>query len=111
MRATKHGLTRQTLEEITAILARYSQLEKAVLFGSRAKGSHERGSDIDLALVGDGIDRRMIGAMRVDFDDSSLPYRVSLVPLDNRTDPDLAEHVHRVGVPIYVRAPVLEKPA
>jgi predicted nucleotidyltransferase len=33
-------------------------VEKAVLFGSRAKGTHKRSSDIDLALASNNLDRR-----------------------------------------------------
>jgi predicted nucleotidyltransferase len=46
----KHGLSQQTVERIQDELANHPEIRKAVLFGSRAKGTARPGSDIDLAL-------------------------------------------------------------
>ena len=48
----KHGLPEHVLQKIRAVFARYPQVERAILYGSRAKGSHKNGSDIDLTLCG-----------------------------------------------------------
>ena len=42
------GLSDSVTQKICAVLNRYPQVERAVLYGSRAKGSHKNGSDIDL---------------------------------------------------------------
>jgi len=89
----KHGLTNKTLDQITGVLARFWQVEKALLFGSRAKGIHQPGSDIDLALVGDNLDWRTIGQIESAFDDLPLPYCFSLVLLSERTDSEVAAAV------------------
>ena len=36
----RHGLTGETITRVTDVLERYPAVEKAVLFGSRAKGTH-----------------------------------------------------------------------
>jgi len=41
-----------TIRKIRAVLAEFPQVEKAVLYGSRAKGNYKNGSDIDLTLCG-----------------------------------------------------------
>ena len=46
----KYGLNSATVGRIRSVLARFSEVDKAILYGSRAKGIHKRGSDIDLAL-------------------------------------------------------------
>jgi predicted nucleotidyltransferase len=99
----KHGLTDKTLTQITSVLVRFSNVEKAVLFGSRAKGTHKPGSDIDLALVGDNVDWRTIGRIGSVLDDLPLPYCFSLIILDERTDPEVAAHIQRVGIPLFER--------
>jgi len=48
----KYGLTSSVIERICNVLARYPQVEKAILYGSRAKGNYKPGSDIDLTLLG-----------------------------------------------------------
>ena len=99
----KHGLTQTTVAQITGLLARFPEVEKAVLFGSRAKGTHKRGSDIDLALVGSQLDWRKAGKIEDALDDLLLPYKFSLIILGERIDPNVAGHIARVGVTFYER--------
>jgi predicted nucleotidyltransferase len=101
-----HGLSEETMGQIIEVLAHFPQVEKAELFGSRAKRTHKFGSDVDLALTGSQLDWRTLGRIYTAFDDSKLPYQFSLVLLNGRTDPDVAAHIKRVGVPIYRRAAV-----
>jgi len=44
-----HGLSEETVSKITGVLAAHSEVEKVVLYGSRAKGNYKNGSDIDLS--------------------------------------------------------------
>jgi len=79
-------------------------VERAVLFGSRAKGSWHRGSDIDLALVGRQLDWRTLGRIDDLLDDLLLPYGFSLIEYGDRTDSEVAAHIGRVGTTFYERA-------
>jgi predicted nucleotidyltransferase len=99
-----HGLASKTLALITGVLAAFSQVEKALLFGSRAKGTHKAGSDIDLALVGADLDWDIIGRISSALDDLPIPYRFSVIMLNERTDSDVAAHIRRVGIPLFERA-------
>jgi uncharacterized protein len=99
----KHGLTDKTVAQIAGVLAGFPQVERAMLFGSRAKGTHKRGSDIDLALLGGDLDLQAIGRIESALDDLPLPYRFSLVVLGARTDPAVAAHIRRVGIPLFER--------
>lgn len=106
-----HGLSTATLEQIFQILSRFPKVESAILFGSRAKGVHRRGSDIDLALVGSDLDLRELGRIADAFYESSLPYEFSLIQYNADTDPSVAAHVKRVGKVLYARQPTSEGPA
>lgn len=105
MTAALHGLSEKTLATIAGVLTRYPEVERAVLFGSRAKGTHRPGSDIDLALAGESLDWRLIGRIYEALDDGLLPYTFSLVRHDASTDPEIAAHIVRVGILIYQRTP------
>jgi predicted nucleotidyltransferase len=48
--STSHGLTGETVAQIHEVFARFPEVEKAVLYGSRAKGNYKPGSDIDLTF-------------------------------------------------------------
>ena len=98
-----HGLATKTVSEIVNVLERFPAVERAVLFGSRAKGTYQRGSDIDLALVGPGLTWRILGRIDEALDDLLLPYRFSLIIYDNKTDAAVAAHIQRVGCAFYDR--------
>ncbi len=100
-----HGLAADTVRQIAAVLARFPEVQEAVLFGSRAKGTHKPGSDIDLSLLGQALDWRVVGKIYDSLDDLPLPYRFSLILLDSHTDPDVAAHIARVGIPLFQRRP------
>ena len=99
----KHGLSEQTVDTINAVLASFPAVERAILFGSRAKGCARVGSDIDLTLVGEYVSRSVLTKIENALDDSLLPYRFSLSSMHMLRDPDFLAHIERVGVEFYVR--------
>jgi len=101
---TRFGLSEATIQKICAVLARYPQVEKAVLYGSRATGNYRNGSDIDLALFSDDITLRTLCSIMDSIDDLLLPYSVDLVVFGQIGDSDLIAHIQRAGVVFYQRA-------
>lgn len=104
-----HGLTEGTIRQITDVLKHFPQVEKATLFGSRAKGTYRPGSDIDLALVGASLDWVVIGQIYDALDDLYLPYRFSLIQFDGNTDPEVSAHILRVGIVLFERDSIQTK--
>ena len=51
------------------------------LFGSRARGDEEEGSDADLAISGEGIDRSDLSLIREQWEYSTIPMMLDLVDL------------------------------
>jgi predicted nucleotidyltransferase len=101
-----HGISEATVSAIVGTLSRFPGVERAVLFGSRAKRTHKPGSDIDLALSGSTLDWRTVGKIYDALDDLMLPYRFSLIVHDRSTDTEVAAHIARVGVPLFERETV-----
>jgi len=99
----KHGLKEST-EEIREIFSRYPQVEKAVLYGSRAKGNYKNGSDVDLTLDGgDDLTMNVLYRIMDDIDDLLLPYSFDLSILKDIQDHDVLDHIRCVGVLFYER--------
>ena len=98
-----HGLSEKTLELVNRVFERYPEVERAVLFGSRAKGTFKPGSDIDLALSGSSLSKKSLNRLYEEFDDLPIPYEFSLVVLDEVNDPDVLAHIKRVGTNFYER--------
>lgn len=104
-----HGLSDKTIGAISGVLAAHPEVERAVLYGSRAKGNYRTGSDIDLTLVGDELTQRVLSQLIWELDDLLLPYKIDLSLLSQLRHPPLLEHIQRVGVPIYERAAIAVK--
>lgn len=64
---TNHGLIERDLFHIRAAAAELSEIEEVVLFGSRAKGTHQQGSDVDLSIKGKGITHTTVLRLLVDY--------------------------------------------
>ena len=99
----KYGLSKATVEKICGVFARYPQVEKAVLYGSRAKGNYKAGSDIDLTLGGEQLTSRLCATIASELDDLLLPYTIDLSVFHELNNAKLSEHIERVGVVFYQR--------
>ncbi|MGH9726455.1 MAG: nucleotidyltransferase domain-containing protein [Candidatus Acidiferrales bacterium] len=106
MNANRFGLPQQTVEKIGGVFARHPRVEKAVLYGSRAKGNYKNGSDIDLTLIGAELRHDDLLQLMGELDDLLLPYMIDLSIFSDLTHANLIEHIQRVGVTFYERAPV-----
>ena len=95
------GLSGKTIAKMQAVLAHYPQVERAILYGSRAKGTFRNGSDIDLTLKGDALTHRELGKIDMELDDLLLPYKIDLSLFRQIDNPNLIEQIERVGVVFY----------
>jgi predicted nucleotidyltransferase len=69
------GLSEKNIKEIKQIFNSVSGIEKVWVYGSRARGDYNSGSDIDFLIQGDRKKSTMILDL---FDLSSLPYFVDV---------------------------------
>ena len=97
----KYGLKEKTIEQIQAVFEAFPMVEKAVLYGSRAKGNYKTGSDIDLTFYGNGLTLKTLHKIDTELDDLLLPYQVDLSIFENISNPEFIEHIQRVGVVFY----------
>ena len=69
------GLRQQDLDEIIRTLQKFSLIEEAIIFGSRAKGTFKKGSDIDIAIKEKGIDHELVASLSFLLnEESAMPY-------------------------------------
>jgi predicted nucleotidyltransferase len=106
MTMPKFGLPDNTIATVRNILAQCEMIEQAILYGSRAKGNYKLGSDIDLTLIGLKLTDRMLAKIAGQLDESNIPYQVDLSIKNNIDNPNLLEHIDRVGVVFYQREDV-----
>lgn len=99
----RFGLNEEAIKAIQDVFKAHPAIGAALLYGSRAKGNFKPGSDIDLTLVGDGIQTQELAEVEQELDDLLLPYTFDLSLLHSLTHPGLKEHIRRVGVTFYRR--------
>jgi predicted nucleotidyltransferase len=99
----KYGLPERTVAQICTVLAQYPAVERAVLYGSRAKGNYKPGSDIDLTLFGADLTPGLCATVAEALDDLLLPYTIDLSVFAELKHPELEAHIQRVGVVFYER--------
>lgn len=97
----KYGLSDKTIGQIQTLLSNFPEVEKAVLYGSRAKGNFKQGSDIDLTLYGSALSLKTLHKVEDNLDELLLPYKIDLSIFEHIADPDVIEHIQRVGVVFY----------
>lgn len=96
-----YGLESGVINRINDVLAAHPEIEQAILYGSRAKGNYRVGSDIDLCLRGDDLTLPQLLKIGNELDDLLLPYKIDLSLFHTLDNPELIEHIQRVGVAFY----------
>jgi predicted nucleotidyltransferase len=91
------GLENSTIEKIKVCLNKNPRIEKAILYGSRAKGNYRNGSDIDLVLIGRDMKFEDLAQLENEIDELLLPYKFDISIYHQINNPDLLEHIKRVG--------------
>ncbi len=93
------------LELICSILEKEFEIEQALIFGSRAKGNYQLGSDVDIALKGKTISPKTVTKVRFFLNEEiPLPYKFDVLNYHSIQEPSLVEHINRVGIEIYHKA-------
>ena len=98
-----YGLKTSTIEQIQSVFTKFPQVEKVILYGSRAKGNYRPGSDIDMTLVGKELTLGISYRIEDMLDDLLLPYKIDISIMQHINNPDLLAHIERVGQVFYSR--------
>ncbi len=96
-----YGLTTEIVDKINEVFFRFSEVEEAILYGSRAKGNYKPGSDIDLTLKGEKLKLKILNKICLVLDDLLLPYSFDISIFHQISNPDLIDHIERVGLVFY----------
>jgi predicted nucleotidyltransferase len=91
-----YGLNLKDIGHINNVFSRHPNVEKAILYGSRAKGTQRYNSDIDLVMIG-SISLVELYQIKEEIDEILLPYKVDLSLFEKIENKDLIDHIQRVG--------------
>lgn len=96
-----YGLDSKDIAAIKKVFLQHVEIEKAILYGSRAKGNYRKESDIDLTLLGEEIGLTQLFEIETELDDLLLPYKIDLSIYHKIENPDLIQHIERIGVSFF----------
>jgi len=100
---TKYGLKSHIIENIQKVFENFSEVEKVILYGSRAKGNYRIGSDIDLTIIGTDIDLSKLNEIENRLDDLMLPYTFDISVFSHIKNDGLLDHIKHVGKEFYIK--------
>ena len=95
------GLTDKQLEILKNIFSNYTEVSEVVIYGSRAKGTYNDRSDIDLVIKNSNVDRKLINKIRMNFDESNIPYLIDLKNYNTIKSTNLLQEIDNYGQVVY----------
>jgi len=95
------GLNQETIDKINSVFEKHPEIDKVIIYGSRAKGNYRTGSDIDLSMYGNDLEYDLIGKVNSEIDELNTPYLFDISIFKLLDSPSLEDHISRVGKIFY----------
>jgi len=97
----RFGLSESTINKINETFFSHSNVEQAILYGSRATGNFKPGSDIDIVLKGAALTLETLNKIENELEDLLLPYSIDISIYHQIDNAELLDHIERVGITLY----------
>jgi predicted nucleotidyltransferase len=103
-----YGISQKSFNMIMETLKLYKEIEKVVIFGSRAMGNYKNGSDIDLAVFGKEVTDEIINRLSIRLNEElPIPYYFDILHYETLSNEELKEHIETLGKIFYKRDEIL----
>jgi uncharacterized protein len=100
-----YGIPESSMNMITQMMQSRKEIEKAIIFGSRAIGNYKNGSDVDIAIFGDGITLEIVSEVSVKLNEElPLPYYFDILHYGSIKHEALKKHIDDFGKVFYSRS-------
>ncbi|KYH34986.1 nucleotidyltransferase domain protein [Clostridium tepidiprofundi DSM 19306] len=87
--------------ELEEIFMKYKEVDKVLLFGSRARGDHKINSDVDLCIFGDDVTHLILAKIYMDLYEIDTPLSFDIVQFTELSKKELIKNILSEGVVIY----------
>ena len=95
------GLKDMEINALREVLSSVPEVDEAIIYGSRARGTNKVASDIDITLKGSDLTYLQLALLDAKIDDLYLPYFVDLSLFSMLKNKDLIESIEREGKVLY----------
>lgn len=103
------GISKRFISELQNFCLKNDQIEKIVLFGSRARGDYHRTSDIDLAVFTKKCSHTQQNLIEQAIKEMSTPLKIDVVFIDRLTKEKLIFNIRKEGVVVYEQGKALRE--
>lgn len=94
------GLPERTVNELLEFFKKKAEIQKVIIYGSRAKGTYKNGSDIDFAIWSD---KENVLEIASELDDLPTPYMFDVTNYKTLSHENLKKSIDRDGIVFYKR--------
>ena len=98
---SRYGLSEAVINDLRRVFSDFSEIERVLIFGSRAKGTFKDGSDIDLAVVAPTLTEQRFAALWNAIDDLPIVFKIDLLHWDRLSNQVLKEASSQQGIQIF----------
>lgn len=89
---------KQQLEEI---FNKYLEIDKVLLFGSRARGDNKYNSDIDLCIISESLSHLTLAKIIMDISEIDTHLSFDVLAFNELSKEELIKNILREGLVIY----------
>ncbi len=96
------GIYEKSFSLILENLVKFPEIEKAMIFGSRAMGNYKQGSDIDIAVFGEEVSFETISKLHGLLNEElPIPYFTDVINFNTIDSNELKKHILEEGIVFY----------
>jgi len=96
------GVPDKSLKLIVDLIGSYTEVEMAMVFGSRAMGNFKNGSDVDIALFGSEVTTKIAIDISASLNEKlPLPYHFDAIGYSSNQEESLKKHIDDFGKIMY----------
>lgn len=96
-----YGLAKEHYDDIVNILIRYPEIDKVLIYGSRAKGNAKPSSDFDLAVFAPNLDDLNFSKLWNEISNLDLIFKFDILHWDNLENEKLKHKILSEGKSFY----------
>lgn len=87
--------------QLEEIFNKYSEIDKVLLFGSRARGDNKYNSDVDLCIIGESLSHLTLAKINMDINEIDTHLSFDVLAFNELSKEELIKNIIREGVVIY----------
>jgi len=95
------GLSDRILWDLHELFSRFPEVETVLIYGSRAKGTFRRGSDIDMAVMSTTLSDKRYTQLWSEVEALPIAFGIDLLHWDQLGNPTLKDRILREGNALY----------